>query len=39
VVLRENYGFNLARLRRIKAFLLAHRHTICSAWERMHGIV
>ena len=39
VVLRENYGFALRRLSRINTELLKHRITICSAWERMHGLV
>jgi len=37
IVLRENYGFSLARLRRIKAFLQQHKSAICSAWEKIHG--
>jgi hypothetical protein len=37
VTLRENYGFSLARLRRIKLVVREHRITICSAWERIHG--
>ncbi len=37
IILRENYGFALVRLRRIKATLQEHRTMICSAWKRIHG--
>ena len=36
IVLRENYGFGLTRLRRIKVALRQHRIGICLAWERIH---
>jgi hypothetical protein len=39
VVLRENYGFALARLRKIKVVLQQNRNSICSAWKRIHGLV
>lgn len=37
IFLRENYGFKLIRLRRIKKFLQEHRSDICSRWKRIHG--
>ncbi len=37
ITLRENYGFVLARLRRIKLVRQQHRSGICLAWKRIHG--
>jgi hypothetical protein len=37
IVLRENYGFALTRLRQIKTALQHHRNEICSAWKDIHG--
>jgi uncharacterized protein DUF4160 len=35
--LRENYGFNIRALTRIKADLAAKLSTLCRAWESIHG--
>jgi len=37
IVLRENYGFSLSRLRQIKELLVQHKNRICLEWERIHG--
>jgi hypothetical protein len=39
VTLRENYGFAARDLSRMQAVLLANLAALCSAWERLHGIV
>jgi hypothetical protein len=39
ITLRENYGFALARLRKIKVVLQQQKRVICLAWEKIHGTV
>jgi hypothetical protein len=34
--LRENYGFNAAKLRRILAGLVAQLALLCAEWRRLH---
>lgn len=36
--LRENYGFNAGRLRRIRAGLVAQLALLCAEWRRIHGL-
>jgi hypothetical protein len=35
--LRENYGFPLRDLGRIRAALTSHLAALCEDWERIHG--
>jgi hypothetical protein len=35
--LRENYGFSLRGLRRIKAILAVHLGHLCQRWRAIHG--
>lgn len=37
VMLRENYGFPVRTLTRIKVELEAHRDPLLEAWRRIHG--
>jgi hypothetical protein len=35
--LRENYGFNIRAITRIRADLAAKVSALCGAWESIHG--
>ena len=35
--LRENYGFSLQALRKIKAILAAQLEHLCQRWSAIHG--
>ena len=35
--LRENYGFSLQALRKIKRILAAHLGHLCQRWRAIHG--